>query len=65
MTPIIKAVRGLKSMQCTINGHTHMQYTTAAVWNTTLISFTLQRAGVPTTNPVIHKANQFVSASTI
>ncbi len=49
---ILQAVKGLKAMKCTIHGHTHMQFTTATVWNTSLISYTLQKAGVPSTDSV-------------
>ncbi len=38
---IMNAVNGLKSMKCQINGLTHMQYTTATVWNSSLISYAL------------------------
>ncbi|RLQ95503.1 squalene--hopene cyclase [Falsibacillus albus] len=41
------AVDGLKSMACTIDGHVHIQYTTANVWNTALISHALFKAGEP------------------
>ena len=57
---ILKAVKGLKAMKCTIHGHTHMQYTTATVWNTSLISYALQKAGVPSTDSVIEKANEYL-----
>lgn len=57
---ILKAIDGLKRMRCTINGHTHMQYTTANVWNTSLISFTMQNAGVPSSDPAIVKANKYL-----
>jgi len=57
---ILKAVEGLKAMKCTIDGHIHMQYTTAAVWNTSLISYALQKAGIPFTDPAITKANQYL-----
>ncbi|KAA0965526.1 squalene--hopene cyclase [Sporosarcina sp. ANT_H38] len=57
---ILVAVKGLKAMQCTIHGHTHMQFTTATVWNTSLISYALQKAGVPTTDSVINKANEYL-----
>ena len=59
---ILKAVSGLKKMQCTIDGHPHMQYTTATVWNTSLISYALQEAGIPSTNLVIRKANTYLLA---
>ena len=58
---IVKAIQGLKAMKCTIHGHTHMQYTTATVWNTSLISYALQKAGVPPTESVIQKANQYLA----
>ncbi len=57
---VLKAVKGLKAMKCTINGHTHMQFTTATVWNTSLISDSLQKAGVPSTDSVIEKANEYL-----
>ncbi|MBS4204006.1 squalene--hopene cyclase [Lederbergia citrea] len=57
---ILNAINGIKSMKCKINGYTHMQYTTANVWNTSLISFALQTAGIPPTDPMITKANQYL-----
>ena len=57
---ILKAVEGLKSMQCKINGYTHMQYTTASVWNTSLINSTLQIAGIATTDPIITKSIDYL-----
>ena len=59
---IVRAIQGLKAMRCTIHGHTHMQYTTATVWNTSLISYVLQIAGVPPTESVIQKANQYLAS---
>lgn len=59
--PIItKAVKGLKGMACQIDGHTHMQYTTANVWNTSLINDALQRAGIPWDDPMIQQANNYL-----
>ena len=55
---IVKAVNGLKSMKCEINGFTHMQYTTATVWNTSLISYALQEAGISPSEPMVKKANR-------
>lgn len=57
---IIHAVNGLKSMKCQIDGKTHIQFTTATVWNTALISYAMQEAGVSELDPVIKKANQFL-----
>lgn len=54
------AIRGLKSMACTIDGKTHMQYTTAHIWNTSLISYALQEAGLSEKSEVIQKANSFL-----
>lgn len=47
-------------MKCLINGHTHMQYTTATVWNTSLISFALQKAGITPSEPVVSGANRYL-----
>jgi sporulenol synthase len=59
--PVIKkAINGLINMKTQINGKTHMQYTTANVWNTALISATLQEAGISPSHPVINKANQYL-----
>ncbi|WP_051291407.1 squalene--hopene cyclase [Fictibacillus gelatini] len=59
--PIIRrAVQGLKSMICQIGGNLHAQYTTANVWNTTLISYALQEAGLSPSTKVIQKANQYI-----
>jgi sporulenol synthase len=57
---IAKAVNGLKSMVCTIDGAPHCQYTTAHVWNTSLISYALQEAGVHPSHHSIHRANRFL-----
>lgn len=57
---ITKAVKGLKNMQCMIDGRLHIQYTTATVWNTALISYSLQETGVPVEHPAIMKANQYL-----
>lgn len=57
---IENAVKGLKSMKTEINGFPHMQFTTADVWNTSLISFSLQKAGIPFDEAMIQKANEYV-----
>lgn len=59
---ILKAISGLKGMKCMIDGHPHMQYTTATEWNTSLISFALQKAGIPSNDLVIRKANTYLLA---
>ncbi|CAH2714196.1 Sporulenol synthase [Neobacillus rhizosphaerae] len=57
---IIKAIEGIKSMKCEINGFPHMQYTTANVWNTSLIGFALQSAGISSNNPMVVNANRYL-----
>ncbi|MDP4084136.1 MAG: squalene--hopene cyclase [Bacillota bacterium] len=57
---IIKAVDGILSMKTEINGIPHIQYTTASVWNTSLISFALQEAGISINDPMVAKANQYL-----
>ncbi|MBS4189545.1 squalene--hopene cyclase [Bacillus sp. FJAT-49705] len=57
---IINAVKGLMDMKCEINGLPHMQYTTATVWNTSLINYALQEAGLPPSDPMVKKANQYL-----
>ncbi|MED1467710.1 squalene--hopene cyclase [Bacillus salipaludis] len=57
---IINAVNGIKSMKCEIKGLPHMQYTTANVWNTSLIGYALQGAGILPEDPMIVRANQYL-----
>lgn len=57
---IMKAVKGLMDMECTIDGLPHMQYTTAAVWNTSLISYALQEAGVSPLDFAVKKGNEYL-----
>ncbi|WP_018664988.1 squalene--hopene cyclase [Heyndrickxia acidiproducens] len=59
--PVIQnAIKGLLSMKTTINGLPHMQYTTANVWNTALISYALQNAGVSADDPMVASANRYL-----
>ncbi|MFD6438863.1 squalene--hopene cyclase [Peribacillus sp. NPDC060186] len=57
---ILKAVAGLKGMACSVDGHTHIQFTTAHVWNTSLISYALQEAGLPSKDQTVKAANQYL-----
>lgn len=57
---LMNAVKGLKLMKCEINGFTHMQYTTANVWNTSLLNYALQEAGVSPVDPMVKKANNYL-----
>jgi len=59
--PIIQnAVKGLLAMKTTIGGLPHMQYTTANVWNTALISYSLQNAGVSPEDETVAAANRYL-----
>ena len=57
---ITAAINGIKVMKCTIDGLPHMQYTTANVWNTSLIGYALQEAGISTEDPMVVKANHYL-----
>ncbi|WP_276353809.1 squalene--hopene cyclase [Cohnella caldifontis] len=57
---ITKAVDGIRAMKSEVNGLPHMQYTTANVWNTSLIGYTLQAAGVSPQDPMVAKANRYL-----
>ncbi|KZR57760.1 terpene cyclase/mutase family protein [Pseudobacillus badius] len=57
---ITRAVQGLKAMTCRIDGELHCQYTTASIWNTTLINYALQEAGIPYSSNMIQKANHYI-----
>lgn len=57
---IINAINGLKKMETEIKGLPHMQYTTATVWNTSLISTAIQNAGISYKDPMIIKANHYL-----
>jgi sporulenol synthase len=61
--PVIKsAIDGIKSMRTTIIGLPHMQYTTANVWNTSLIGYALLEAGISPDDSMVLKANQYILA---
>lgn len=61
--PLIqKAIQGLIAMKTKINGQTHIQYTTASVWNTALISTALQEAGLSPNFPTVKKANEYLTS---
>ena len=50
-------------MKCEINGLPHMQYTTATVWNTSLINFALQEAGLSPADPMVKKSKRLFTKS--
>ncbi len=57
---ILNAIKGIRSMKTEIDGLPHMQYTTANVWNTSLIGYALQEAGVSLGDEMVAKANQYL-----
>ena len=57
---IIAAINGIKSMKAEINGLPHMQYTTANVWNTSLIGYALQEVGLSPEDKMVVEANQYL-----
>ncbi|WHX98783.1 squalene--hopene cyclase [Neobacillus sp. DY30] len=57
---IMKAINGFKSMKCVIEGKPHMQYTTANVWNTALIGYALQEAGISHEDAMVGAANDYL-----
>lgn len=57
---ITKAVGGIRAMKCEIDGLPHMQYTTAHVWNTSLIGYALQTAGVSPGDLIVKNANRYL-----
>ncbi|PLT27481.1 squalene--hopene cyclase [Peribacillus deserti] len=57
---ITKALNGLKTMACTIHNKVHFQYTTANVWNTSLISYALQQAGRSPDSSAVRRANNYL-----
>ncbi|MEH7356488.1 squalene--hopene cyclase [Neobacillus drentensis] len=57
---ITNAVKGIKSMMCEIDGFPHMQYTTANLWNTSLIGYALQTAGIAPDDHMVDQANRYL-----
>ncbi|EKN68998.1 squalene--hopene cyclase [Schinkia azotoformans] len=58
---IVNAVKALKSMiSRDINGLPHMQFTTANVWNTSLLTYALQESGISSDDIVVKKANNYL-----
>ena len=57
---IVRAVNGILTMKFEINGLPHMQYTTASVWNTSLINTALQEAGISPLDPMVTRANRYL-----
>ncbi|MFJ7977542.1 squalene--hopene cyclase [Peribacillus sp. NPDC096379] len=58
---ILKAVEGLRAMATSIDGQLHIQFTRPEIWNTALINYALQEAGLEPDNPIVHKANHYLT----
>lgn len=57
---ILHAIKGLKTLTCKSNAPIHIQNSTSTVWNTALLSYALQDAGVPYSSMTIQKAGQYL-----
>jgi sporulenol synthase len=57
---IIQAVKGLKRLTFSSNFMTHVQNSTSTVWDTALLSYSLQEAGLSSENPTIQKAAHYL-----
>lgn len=57
---ILNAINGLKTFEIEVDGLSHLQYTTASVWNTALISYALQEAGEHSSSIPVQQANEYV-----
>ncbi|MMZ58222.1 Sporulenol synthase [compost metagenome] len=57
---ILYAIKGLKTLTCKSNEPIHIQNATSTVWNTALLSYALQDAGVPYSSMTIQKAGQYL-----
>ena len=55
---IVKAINGLKAMVC--RAVNHIQTATPTVWDTALISYALQEAGLPHHHPAINNAAAYL-----
>lgn len=58
---ILKAVEGLRAMATSIDGQLHIQFTRPEIWNTALINYALQEAGLEPDNPIVHNANHYLT----
>ncbi|HWJ78165.1 MAG TPA: squalene--hopene cyclase [Niallia sp.] len=60
-SPIIqKALTGLRSLIDTNGEHAHLENSTSTVWDTALISYSLQQAGTPVQSETINKATAYL-----
>ena len=57
---ITHAVQGLIAMQCLTNGRTTIQNSPSTVWDTALLTYALQQAGVPDEHEMIQRATKYL-----
>ncbi|MED1802545.1 squalene--hopene cyclase [Brevibacillus porteri] len=59
--PLIqKAMQGLSDSVYVYENGAHLQLATSAVWDTALLTSSLQKSGLSTTHPAIQKANRYL-----
>ncbi len=59
--PIVtNAINGLKGLLCKTKHGYHIENSTSTVWDTALISHSLQKAGVSLADPVLQKASNYL-----
>jgi sporulenol synthase len=60
-SPVIdNAIKGLKSLVCETNGLFHLENSTSTIWDTALLSYSLQQAGVKPEHRIIKKSTRFL-----
>ncbi|SMO37417.1 terpene cyclase/mutase family protein [Melghirimyces algeriensis] len=57
---IVQAINGLEHFLMPVKGGLHLQETTSTVWDTALISYALQEAGVSAQHPAIQKGVRYL-----
>lgn len=57
---VAKACQGLTDMKCDIGEYTTIQNSPSTVWDTSLLAYALQEAGVPRSEPVIQRAANYL-----
>lgn len=57
---ILQAVQGITSMRCMLDNSTTIENSPSTVWDTALISYALQEAGMEDNDPVIQNASAYL-----
>ncbi|MGC4377074.1 prenyltransferase/squalene oxidase repeat-containing protein [Fictibacillus sp. Mic-4] len=52
---IVRAIEGLISLQCKINGHIHIQNSPSTIWDTSLVNYALLSSGISPSHPQMKK----------